>query len=226
MSAAADQNRIYIRSMASRGALGGLAPRSADFIFALDAAGFDYILVETVGVGQGEVEVIRHCDTVAVVLVPGMGDGVQAMKAGILEIADVFIINKADYDGVDRLERELLSMFMLAPDSEARNPEIVRTVASDGTGVLPALEAIARHSAWAESSGAYLERRKRFFHEALLREVGRKLLADFQAKASEQVLEESLQRLLGRKISPRESAQQLTSEFYAQVGTRTGDHEA
>jgi len=125
---------VFIRSMASRGRLGGVAPATTDLAMLLDAAGFDHVLIETVGVGQDEVEVARLADVTAVVLVPGMGDDVQALKAGILEIADLFVINKADRPGVDSLEREIEAMQALGGEANAVRP-VVRTVASRGEGI-------------------------------------------------------------------------------------------
>jgi LAO/AO transport system kinase len=137
---------IFIRSMATRGVTGGLARATADMARLMDAAGKDYVLIETVGVGQDEVEIAGLAQTTVVVLVPGMGDDVQAVKAGIMEIADVFVINKADQPGADRIERELSDSGWHAP--------IVRTVATEGTGIPELLEAIERHQprAWAEEA--------------------------------------------------------------------------
>jgi len=126
---------VFIRSMATRGHLGGLSRATNDAIDLLDAAGYDPVVVETVGVGQDEVEVVRTADVVAVVLVPGMGDDIQAIKAGILEIADLFVINKADRPGADRLEAELDAMIGLAATSPEVRPGIVRTVATTGEGI-------------------------------------------------------------------------------------------
>src|SRR5579884_400727 len=125
---------VFIRSMATRGWLGGLARSTTDMVLLLDAAGCEYVLVETVGVGQDEVDVARLADCTVLVLVPGMGDDVQAIKAGIMEIADVFVINKADLPGADRLERQIKASFALNPDREAR-PPIALTVASEGRGI-------------------------------------------------------------------------------------------
>jgi LAO/AO transport system kinase len=126
---------VFIRSMATRGHLGGLARATNDAIDVLDAAGFGTILVETVGVGQDEVEIVKTADAVAVVLVPGMGDDIQAIKAGILEIADLFVINKADRDGAERVEADLQAMLSLVPEHGRRRPRIVRTVALERRGV-------------------------------------------------------------------------------------------
>ena len=136
---------VFIRSMAARGHMGGLALATGDVLAVLDAAGFDVILVETVGVGQDEVDIVKEAQTVLVLLVPGMGDDIQAIKAGIMEIADVFVINKADREGVDRVERELNYTLALAGESLAWRPPVVRTVASTGEGVPELLQAVAAH---------------------------------------------------------------------------------
>lgn len=132
---------VFIRSMATRGHLGGLAPATTDMALLFDAAGMDVVIVETVGVGQDEVDIVRLADVTAVVLVPGMGDDVQAIKAGIMEIAGVFLINKADQPGADRLEREIHAMLGLA-HHDGPAPPVVRVVASEGAGIAEALDAI------------------------------------------------------------------------------------
>src|ERR1700729_331693 len=132
---------VFIRSMATRGCLGGLASATTEMTMLLDAAGFDVVLVETVGVGQDEVEIARLADVTVVVLVPGMGDDVQAIKAGIMEIADVFVINKADQPGADKLERELAASLTLAHRLDGWIPAIIPAIASEGTGVREALAA-------------------------------------------------------------------------------------
>jgi len=134
---------VFIRSMATRGHLGGLARAATDAVDVLDAAGYDPILLETVGVGQDEVDVVRVADAVCVVLVPGMGDDIQAIKAGILEIADLFVINKADRVGADRLVADLEYMLNLADDGRPR-PEILKTVATSGEGVAELRDGIVR----------------------------------------------------------------------------------
>ncbi len=136
---------VFIRSMATRGCLGGLAPATVDIALLLDAAGFDYVLVETVGVGQDEVEIARLAAVTLVVLVPGMGDGVQAIKAGIMEIADVFVVNKSDQPGADRLEREIRANLSLAMRPDAWMPPVIHTVASEGKGIDEALSAAERY---------------------------------------------------------------------------------
>jgi GTPase len=151
---------VYIRSMASRGHLGGLAWTTPQALRVLDAAGCDVILIETVGVGQSEVEIAGLADTTMVLMAPGMGDGIQAAKAGILEIGDLYVVNKADRDGADQVRRDLRSMLALADRPEgAWKPPIVKTVAHRGEGLDEVAAELDRHRAWLESSGE-LERRR------------------------------------------------------------------
>jgi LAO/AO transport system kinase len=153
---------VYIRSMASRGHLGGLAWTTPQALRVLDAAGCDVILVETVGVGQSEVEIAGLADTTLVLLAPGMGDGIQAAKAGILEIGDLYVVNKADRDGADTLRRDLRSMLALAERTEGSwKPPIVKTIASKGEGLDEVVTEIERHRAWLETSGELGVRRTR-----------------------------------------------------------------
>ena len=150
---------VYIRSMATRGNLGGLSRASRDAVDVLDAAGFDWVLLETVGVGQAEVDVVRSVDTVVVVTVPGLGDDIQAIKAGILEIADVFVINKADREGVDRTLRDLHMMLSLG-EHGAWIPPILKTIASRDEGVAEMAAAISKHRSWLVESGELPRRRR------------------------------------------------------------------
>ncbi len=163
---------VFIRSMATRGWLGGLAAATTEMTMLLDAAGFDTVLVETVGVGQDEVEIARLADVTLVVLVPGMGDDVQAIKAGIMEIADVFVINKADQPGAEKLERELKSYLALSHRADGWSPTIVQTVASDGKGIAAviaaALEYHARGSSRARAAEIWALRLREMLRERLL----------------------------------------------------------
>ncbi len=153
---------VYIRSMASRGHLGGLSWSTPQALRVLDAAGCDVVLIETVGVGQSEVEIAGLADTTLVLLAPGMGDGIQAAKAGILEIGDVYVVNKADRDGADQVRRDLRNMLALADrDDEAWKPPIVQTVAQTGQGVDEVVAKIEEHREWMESSGELDRRRVR-----------------------------------------------------------------
>jgi LAO/AO transport system kinase len=158
----ATDDGVFIRSMASRGQLGGLSAAVPQALRVLDAAGCDVILIETVGVGQAEVEIASLADTTVVLLAPGMGDGVQAAKAGILEIADIFVVNKADRDGADQVARDLRYMQSLGgrhSEAGAWRPPIVKTVASRAEGITELVAAITRHRQWLEHHGE-LERRR------------------------------------------------------------------
>ena len=163
---------VFIRSMATRGWLGGLAAATTEMTMLLDAAGFDVVLVETVGVGQDEVEIARLADVTLVVMVPGMGDDVQAIKAGIMEIADVFVINKADQPGAEKLERELKSYLNLSHRPDGWSPAIVQTVANDGKGIGELLAAAreyhARGSSRARAADIWRLRLREMLRERLL----------------------------------------------------------
>jgi LAO/AO transport system kinase len=152
---------VFIRSMATRGHLGGLAWATPQALRVLDAAGCDVVLVETVGVGQSEVDVVSLADTTLVLLAPGMGDGVQAAKAGILEIADVFVVNKADRDGAAQTVRDLRYMMSLGERRDAWRPPVCKTVAARGEGIAEVVEAVAEHHAWLAESGEGARRRRR-----------------------------------------------------------------
>ncbi|MCG7322917.1 MULTISPECIES: methylmalonyl Co-A mutase-associated GTPase MeaB [Arsenicicoccus] len=153
--------QVYIRSMASRGHLGGLSWTTPQALRVLDAAGCDVILVETVGVGQSEVEVVGLADTTIVLLAPGMGDGIQAAKAGILEIGDVFVVNKADRDGADNTVRDIRHMISLGDRTEAGlwRPPVIKTVAHKHEGVDEVVEALDKHVAWMTDKGVLRQRR-------------------------------------------------------------------
>ena len=159
MQGLATDRGVFIRSMATRGAMGGLARATRDAVDLLDAAGFDWVLVETVGVGQDEVDVVSSVDTVLVVAVPGAGDDIQAIKAGIMEIADVFVLNKADREGADRTYKDIATVLSLA-DHPAWLPPIVRTVAPKSEGIGELLAAVERHRDWMEASGRLAARRR------------------------------------------------------------------
>ncbi|GFH35658.1 methylmalonyl Co-A mutase-associated GTPase MeaB [Streptomyces pacificus] len=163
MSEHASDPGVYIRSMATRGHLGGLAWAAPQAIRVLDAAGCDVVLVETVGVGQSEVEIASQADTSVVLLAPGMGDGIQAAKAGILEIGDVYVVNKADRDGADATARELNHMLGLGESRAPGDwrPPIVKTVAARAQGVDEVVAALEKHRAWMEERGVLAERRAR-----------------------------------------------------------------
>jgi len=159
---------IYIRSMATRGSLGGLARATADVSTVLDASGRDLIMVETVGVGQDEVDIVRLADITVVMLVPGMGDDVQTIKAGIMEIADIFVINKSDREGAERVEREIRAMQALAARKDNWTPPIIKTVASEGQGIPELAEAISQYEAYLKKENLLLKRNVENWRERLV----------------------------------------------------------
>ena len=159
---------IYIRSMATRGSLGGLARTTADVSTVLDASGRDVVLIETVGVGQDEVDIVRLADITIVILVPGMGDDVQTIKAGIMEIADIFVINKSDREGAERVEREIRALQSLAVRQDGWAPPIVKTVASEGTGVPELADAVAAYEAYLQKENLALKKSVENWQERLV----------------------------------------------------------
>jgi LAO/AO transport system kinase len=159
---------IYIRSMATRGALGGLARTTADVATVLDASGRDLVLIETVGVGQDEVDIVRLADTTVVVLVPGMGDDVQTIKAGIMEVADIFVINKCDREGAERAESEIRAMQSVAARSDQWVPPIVKTVASAGKGIAELAAAIAGYEQYLVQANLLVQKKTENWRERLL----------------------------------------------------------
>lgn len=159
---------IYIRSMATRGSLGGLARTTADVATVLDASGRDVILIETVGVGQDEVDIVRLADITVVILVPGMGDDVQTIKAGIMEIADIFVINKSDREGAERVEREIRALQTLAARQDGWTPPIVKTVAPDATGVQDLATTIAGYEEFLQKENRALKKSVENWQERLV----------------------------------------------------------
>jgi LAO/AO transport system kinase len=188
---------IYIRSMATRGSLGGLARTTADVTSVLDASGRDVILIETVGVGQDEVDIVRLAEVTVVILVPGMGDDVQTIKAGIMEIADIFVINKSDREGAERVEREIRAMQSLAAREDNWTPPIVKTVASAGEGIAELSAAISSYQGFLSRSGLahrkqvdnWRERLIEMLRDATLRQVlrqhGEEAIARYAAEIAD-----------------------------------------
>jgi LAO/AO transport system kinase len=194
---------VFIRSLATRGNLGGLSKATLDSVLVLDAYGCDVILVETVGVGQDEVDVVHCADTSLVVLVPGLGDEIQAIKAGILEIADIFVVNKADRDGVDKVVTNLRGLQELIRGSVARVPPIVRTSATREEGIDALMTEIDAHRAWLNESGEGARRRKRFLEQVVLRHVQESLMREVDARvAKDDQFQGALDDLLSLKQDP------------------------
>lgn len=202
---------VFIRSMAARGHLGGLAATTSQVIRVLDAAGFDDVLIETVGVGQSEIEVAAVSDTTIVLLAPGLGDGVQAAKAGILEVADVIVVNKADRDGADQALRDLRAMLALAARAEgAWIPPVVATVATEGSGVDDVLAAVAAHGTWLTESGEGARRRVRRVRE----EITATALALVRTRlaAADPVIDDLVQQVLAGDLAPAQAASRLLED--------------
>ncbi|HUA13648.1 MAG TPA: methylmalonyl Co-A mutase-associated GTPase MeaB [Verrucomicrobiae bacterium] len=176
---------IYIRSMATRGSLGGLARTTADVATVLDAAGRDLILIETVGVGQDEVDIVRLADVTIVTLVPGMGDDVQTIKAGIMEIADIFVINKSDRDGAERVEREIRALQSLAMRKDGWTPPVVKTVASEGQGIRELASAITEYEQYLAKEDRALHKRVENWQERLVEMLRDAMLERARAVISE-----------------------------------------
>ncbi len=222
---------VFIRSMATRGSLGGLAQATAGVVQAFDAAGFDVVLVETVGAGQAEVDIARLAHTTLVVEAPGMGDEIQAIKAGILEIADILVINKADHPGADNTERALKSMLDLAHpvekvfrhhgqamtvftpagvnDPALWIPPIVRTVATEGTGVTGLVESISAHAEHLRRSGDWSKRERARLETELDLMITESLFSQFRAQLSDSRYDEIVNQLTQRTLSPWEAVKSL-----------------
>jgi LAO/AO transport system kinase len=208
---------IYIRSMATRGSLGGLARATADVTTVLDASGRDLIMIETVGVGQDEVDIVRLAEITVVILVPGMGDDVQSIKAGIMEIADIFVINKSDREGAERVEREIRALQSLAIRSDHWTPPIVKTVASDGTGVGDLVTAISDYETYLQKENLVLQRNVDNWRERLI-EMLRDALLD---KAREQMGDGSIARYAAEVAAHKRDPYTLVEEIVGKLGKTT-----
>ena len=202
---------VFIRSMATRGALGGLARATQDAIDLLDAAGYDTVIVETVGVGQDEVDVVSCVQTCCVVLVPGLGDDIQAIKAGIMEVADLFVINKADRDGVEQVEQEIEAMKSLS-HPKPWDPPALRTIAQIGKGVDELIAKIREHGVWLRQSGGLerkaQERAKLRFDSLLAEESSRRA----RAKAGAACIQDLIQAIAERKLDPYAAVDEVLKE--------------
>jgi len=213
MSDLAGDPGIFIRSMASRGSLGGLARATADVIKALDAAGFEIVLVETVGAGQSEVEIARTAHTTLVVEAPGLGDDVQALKAGLMEIADVLLVNKADRPGAAKTARALEAVIhqhtARRRDPHVWQPPIIQTIALDGTGIPEVLNAIYQHREHLLSTGMWEVQERARVESELLTVLRQELLARLQAQVGEERIRAWVGRIAQRQVDVYTAAQAL-----------------
>ena len=205
---------IYIRSMATRGSLGGLARTTADVATVLDASGRDIILIETVGVGQDEIDIVRLAEITVVILVPGMGDDVQSIKAGIMEIADIFVINKSDRDGAERVEREIRALQSLAVRHDGWTPTIVKTVASEGKGVQELAGAIGEYESYLQKENRALKKSVENWQERLV-EMLRDAMLD---KARVQFGDGKLKKLATEVAEHRRDPYSLIEEIASKAG--------
>jgi LAO/AO transport system kinase len=197
---------VFIRSMASRGALGGLSEAALQTALLMDASRRDVILLETVGVGQAEVDIIDHADTVVLVLMPGSGDSIQALKAGVMEIPDVIVVNKADHPLTDTMVREIKGVLALGPQEGWEVP-IVRTEAVRGEGVAELLEKLAEHRAFIQAEGALSERRRRNLMNEVLAIAGFRMRRELEAAVREDPeVQELLDRVVSRELDPASAA--------------------
>ena len=199
---------IFIRSMASRGHFGGLARATARVVNVLDALGNGVVIVETVGVGQEEVDVVGVADTVCLVTVPGLGDDIQAIKAGVLEIADVLVVNKADRPGADETARDLAQMLSLAKDQPWK-PPIIRTSARSGEGLEQLAEAITKHRAWSTESGERARRRRDAARSEVLTLLRDALLRDLEGRIGDARVAAAVARVADRELDPYAAVDEL-----------------
>ncbi len=215
MQAQATDDGVFIRSMATRGWLGGLAQATAEAALVLDAAGKQIILVETVGVGQDEIEVARLADCTLLVLVPGLGDDVQNLKAGVMEIADIFVLNKADREGADRLESQLRALLGLAGPRTGWQPPVVRTVAIEDRGTAELAAAIARFREQTDSAGRRQQRRIAYWKQRIVELVERRLRERVERELAAEQLEELARQVAARQLDPYAAADALLARAEA-----------
>jgi LAO/AO transport system kinase len=208
---------VYIRSMATRGHLGGLAPAAHEVVSVLEAAGCDLVLIETVGVGQDEVEVARLADATVLLLVPGMGDDVQTFKAGVMEIADVFVINKADHPGADRVEQELRAMLTITPRPDGWLPPIVKTVATTGEGTSSLQEALGQFRHFGQKEGVVRRRQAAKWRARLLSLLRQRL---FEKVVTEGLSDTAIDEYVQEVVEGRRDPHSVVEEMIERAGVR------
>lgn len=209
----ATDSGVFIRSMASRGSLGGLSRKAQDVADVLDAGGKEVIIFETVGVGQTELDIADTADTVIVVLVPESGDAIQTMKAGLMEIADIFVVNKADREGTDKLQMELEMMLNLRPqDSERWEPPILSTIAHQGVGVELLKQRMDEHREYMKKKGLLKSKRKARINSKIRSILQSRLLDEFWTETSKRIFDEKINLVLSNKLSPYELVELLLNK--------------
>jgi len=201
---------VFIRSMATRGNLGGLARATRDAVSVMDALGKDVIIVETVGVGQGEVDIFKTAHTTVVVLAPGMGDDIQAIKAGIMEIGDIFVVNKADRDGADKTVNEIKLVLSLGSKQNKWRPEIFKTIATDGDGIAELVEGLERHRRCLGEGGIGERREKQYSETELLDLLNERVTREILKKiGGRECLREYTERIIQKEIDPYTASDML-----------------
>ena len=212
---------VFIRSMGTRGHLGGLSRATADVIKVFDSFGMDKIIVETVGAGQSEVEIASHAHTTLLVEMPGLGDDIQTIKAGIMEIGDIFVINKADRAGVDRTEAEIRTMLTLTPEEKEWHPPVLRTIANSGEGIEDLRDEIEKHHEYLQSSGQLIlmghERVREEFIDILKANVTKYII---ERSIDQKKFDELLKKIIAKQIDPYSAAQELTEDFDSSLANR------
>jgi LAO/AO transport system kinase len=200
---------VFIRSMASRGSLGGLSEATLQAALLMDASGKDDVFLETVGVGQAEVDIIDHADTVVLVLMPGSGDSIQALKAGVMEIPDVIVVNKADHPLTDTMVREVRSVLSLGPEQSWQVP-ILKTEAARAEGIEEVAEKVAEHRAHIEQEGTLMERRRRnLMNEVLALAAGRLRRRLEESVREDEDVQSLLDEVVARRLDPASAAARL-----------------
>jgi LAO/AO transport system kinase len=217
MQGHASDSGIFIRSMATRGYLGGLAQATGDVSLLLDAAGKEVILIETVGVGQGEIEIVRLADCTVVVLMPGMGDDVQSLKAGLMEIGHIFVLNKADREGADRFEQQLRAILQIVPERDGWKPPVVRTVATESRGVDELGRALAKFREHFERAGERSARELVYWKEWLLRLLQSRLL---ERAVGAQLTEAGFDQIAAAVAARKQDPYAAVNEVLARAGLR------
>ncbi len=203
---------IYIRSMATRGTLGGLSRTTADVAMVLDASGRDLVMIETVGVGQDEVDIVRVADITIVILVPGMGDDVQTIKAGIMEIADIFVINKSDHEGAERVEREIRALQSLAIRADSWTPPIVKTVATEANGIAELAAAVTDYEEHLSKHGLLLHRRIQNWETRLMEMLRDTMLEKARATMSDGYLSRMAEEVAQHRRDPYSVIEEIASK--------------
>lgn len=219
MQGHASDEGVFIRSMATRGSLGGLSQATSDATLLLDAAGKKYVLVETVGVGQGEVEIARLADCTLVVLVPGMGDDVQNLKAGVMEIADIFVLNKADREGAERFEQQLRAILQIVPERDGWKPPIVLTVATQNEGIDELARQIERFREHSQEHGKQRAREIALWKERLVNLLRERLIHRVLDEAAK---DGTLERLAGEITERKRDPYSAVSDILKRAGLESG----